>query len=282
MGERSARGAMSGGWPAAAAAVTLGVACVVGAGGCASTPRAPKTPEQAATTAPQTVTPAPAPTPSHVEEPVAATVRGNEPVVIDEGTATASGARELAAVAAAERERRRTAGPATVVINNANLAAHATGNLTIVSGPATKPATAVTSAAEVTKDERYWRDRVHGLRQQWAAAVDSIGELEARAAGLRTRFYAQDDPYVRDGEIKPAWDRTLENLDEAKNRARSLEDQLGAVLEEGRQAGALPGWLRDGIELEPSERPYDKPAHEVAQDDGNLVREPEELGEPPH
>jgi hypothetical protein len=131
------------------------------------------------------------------------------------------------------------------------------------------------------KDERFWRDRVRGLRQQWAAAVDSIGELEARAASLRTRFYAQDDPYVRDGEIKPAWDKALENLDEARHRARSLEDQLGAVLEEGRQAGALPGWLRDGIELEPSERPYDKPDHEVARD-GNLVREPEELGEPPH
>ena len=282
MGERNARGAKNG-WPAAAAAMTLGVACVVAATGCASAPKAPKkTPEQAAATAPQTVTPAPAPTPSHVEEPVAATVRGNQPVVIDEGTATASGAQELAAVAAAERERRRKAGPATVVINNANLAAHATGNLTVVSGPATKPAAAVTSAADVAKDERYWRDRVHGLRQQWAAAVDSIGELESRAASLRTRFYAQDDPYVRDGEIKPAWDRTLENLDEAKDRARSLEDQLGAVLEEGRQAGALPGWLRDGIELEPSERPYDKPEHEVAQDDGNLVREPEELGEPPH
>src|SRR4029078_9636142 len=107
-------------------------------------------------------------------------------------------------------------------------------------------------------------------------------ELEARAASLRTRFYAQDDPYVRDGEIKPAWDPARESLDEAKERARSLEDQLGAVLEEGRQAGALPGWLRDGIELEPSERPYDKPAHEVARERGNRGREPEGLGEPPH
>ena len=282
MGGRSARVAKGGGWPAAAAAVTLGVACVVGAAGCASAPKAPKRAEQAPTTAPQTVTLAPAPTPAHVEEPVAATVRGNEPVVIDEGTATASGAQELAAAAAAERERRRKAGPATVVINNANLAEHATGKLTIVSGSAPSRAAAAAAPPVEPKDERYWRDRVHGLRQQWAAAVDSIGELEARAAGLRTRFYAQDDPYVRDGEIKPAWDCTLENLDEAKDRARSLENQLGAVLEEGRQAGALPGWLRDGIELEPSERPYDKPAHEVAKDDGNLVREPEELGEPPH
>jgi hypothetical protein len=168
-----------------------------------------------------------------------------------------------------------------VVINNANLAQHATGKLTIAqgSGAAGKPSTAT---ADPAKDEQYWRDRVRTLREQWAAAVDSIGELEARAANLRTRFYAQDDPYIRDGEIKPAWDKALENLDEARRRGRALEDQLAATLEEGRQAGALPGWLRDGVELEPSERPYDKPERPVARDDTNLVREPEELGEPPH
>ncbi|HET9767619.1 MAG TPA: hypothetical protein VFS60_12270 [Thermoanaerobaculia bacterium] len=227
----------------------------------------------------------PEPTPQHVEEPVAAAVRSNQPVVIDEGTDTTSAAEELAAAAAAERERRRRSAPATVVINNANLAEHATGKLTIVQGSASPAAASPAAAAAVAaaaKDERYWRNRVHGLREDWAAAVDSIGELEARAAGLRTRFYAQDDPYVRDGEIKPAWDRALENLDQAKQRARSLEDQLAATLEEGRQAGALPGWLRDGMELEPTERPYDRPENTVARDDGNLVREPEELGEPPH
>ncbi|HEV8237821.1 MAG TPA: hypothetical protein VGS57_00460 [Thermoanaerobaculia bacterium] len=278
-----AKAATNGPWPAAAGVVTLGVVCVLGAAGCASAPaKAPRSVEQTAATAPQTVTPPPSPPPSHVEDPVAATVRGNEPVVIDEGTANPSGAQELAAAAAAERERRRNAGPATMVINNANLAQHATGKLTIVSGAEPARAGAAAPANDTAKDERYWRDRVRGLREQWAAAVDAIGELEARAASLRTRFYAQDDPYVRDGEIKPAWDRALENLEESRRKARSLEDQLGAVLEEGRQAGALPGWLRDGIELEPSERPYDKPDHEVARDDGNLVREPEELGQPPH
>jgi hypothetical protein len=262
------------------AAIVLGVACVVASTSCASQP-APQTAEPAPVVAPQTVTPSPAPTPQHVEEPVAAAVRGNQPVVIEEGTNTASGARELAAVAAAERERRRQAGPATVVINNANLAEHATGKLTIVQGSGAPPPISPALAA-AAKDERYWRARVRGLREEWAAAVESIGELETRAAGLRNRFYAQDDPYVRDGQIKPAWDRALESLDAAKQRAQSLEDQLGAVLEEGRQAGALPGWLRDGIELEPTERPYDPPERTVARDDGNLVREPEELGEPPH
>jgi len=262
--------------------VALGLPCLAGGLGCGSAPAPAKTAAQPPPiTAPQTVTPAPAPTPSHVEEPVAATVRGTDPVVIDEGTDKRSGAQELAAVAAAERERRRQAGPRGVVINNANLAQHATGKLTITQG-SSAAATGASGTAGGEKGELYWRDRVRGLREEWAAAVDSIGELEARAASLRTRFYAQDDPYVRDGEIKPAWDRALENLEEAKGRARSLEDQLAVTLEEGRQAGALPGWLRDGIELEPTERPYDRPDRQVASDDANLVREPEELGEPPH
>src|SRR5687768_2817311 len=93
------------------AVLVLGVACVAAATGCAS--QAPPPPEAAPVVAPQTVTLAPQPTPKYVEEPVAAPVRGNQPVVIDEGTPTAHGAEELAAVAAAERERRRRAGPAT-------------------------------------------------------------------------------------------------------------------------------------------------------------------------
>jgi len=89
--------------------------------------------------------------------------------------------------------------------------------------------------------------------------VDSILELQERTAELRTRFYATDDPYVRDGQVKPAWDHALQSLEDARRRARQLENELEATLEEGRQAGALPGWLREGMELEPTERPYDPP-----------------------
>lgn len=248
---------------------------------CASAPKAPPKEAGAPTVTPQTIAPAPAPTPSTVGEPVAAPVRGNEPVVIDEGKAEGAGEQDLATAAAAERQRRRTAAASTLVITDKNLAEHATGKLTLSQGTVTAPAGLSAPSSDVAKDEHYWRQRVHGLREQWATAVDAIGELEARAASLRTRFYAQDDPYVRDGEIKPAWDRALENLDASRERARAFEERLGEALEEGRQGGALPGWLRDGIELEPSERPYDRPEHEVARDDANLVHEPEELGKPP-
>jgi hypothetical protein len=264
----------------AIAALVAGV--TLAGGGCASPAKRAAAPAERAQVAPQTVTLAPAPTPPTVENPVAAPVRTNEPVVIEEG-GSASGEQSLVAAAAAERERRRTAPPPTLVVNDKNLAEHATGKLTVSqgSGAAAAPTTAARQTEAPVKDEQYWRDRVRGLRERWGAAVDSIGELEAKASSLRTRFYAQDDPYIRDGEIKPAWDKSLEDLDEARHRARSLEDQLAVALEEGRQGGALPGWLRDGIELEPSERPYERPERPVMRDDANLVREPEELGQPP-
>jgi hypothetical protein len=265
-------------------------AAVIGAlliAACASSPApAPKASAKAAEPppagAPQTNTAAPAPTPSTVGEPVAARVQTNDAVVIDEGSKAGDGPQTLATAAASERARRRQAGSPALVITNDNLAAHATGKLTISQGNVTAPPpSAAAPAATAVKDEQYWRGRVRALREQWALAVDAITELEARAAGLRTRFYAQDDPYVRDGEIKPAWDRALENLDASRDRARTLEEQLFQTLEEGRQAGALPGWLREGVELEPTERPYEVPPNEVARDDTNLVREPEDLGKPP-
>lgn len=251
---------------------------------CASTSRpAPQTGAavQPSTTPPQTITAPPSPAPATTEEPVAAPVRGTKPIVIDEGTDESSAPPTLAAAAAAERERRRDAPPPVLVVNNKNLADNATGKLSFSQAPA--PAAEAPPATDKNrdKDERYWRDRVRGLRQQWALAVDAITELENRAAGLRTRFYSQDDPYVRDGEVKPAWDRALDNLESARKRARDLEDALAEALEEGRQAGALPGWLRDGIELEPKEHPYTRPDHKVAPDDANIVREPEDLGKPP-
>ncbi|MFW6206659.1 MAG: hypothetical protein ACOC5J_01865, partial [Gemmatimonadota bacterium] len=72
--------------------------------------------------------------------------------------------------------------------------------------------------------------------------------------------YAQDDPYVRDGRIKPAWDRVLDRIGETRSRNGTLREELQQAVQEGRRAGALPGWLREGIELEPA--PEELPAEE--------------------
>lgn len=163
-------------------------------------------------------------------------------------------ANPLIAASAAERRRRQTAPAAVAVINDKNLAEFAEGGkLTIAEGSPDRSAEGLDAAASMARadEELYWRTRVRSLRAEWRESADLIAELEGQAEGLRRQFYAEDDPYVRDRRIKPEWDRTLDRLEEARRAVERSREELAKALEEGRRAGALPGWLRDGAELEP-------------------------------
>lgn len=169
----------------------------------------------------------------------------------------------LVGAALAERARRRDALPPRVVINDKNLASLASqGTLTEDTTAAAKPAasaatiggTGSSSPRALIESEATWRSRGRALRVAWADAARQVRDLQAEAARLRTSFYAEDDPFVRDGQIKPAWDRVLDQLAQARERVARSEELMDAFLEEGRQAGALPGWLREGSELEPQRR----------------------------
>ncbi|MEL7060716.1 MAG: hypothetical protein AAGN46_11885 [Acidobacteriota bacterium] len=110
-----------------------------------------------------------------------------------------------------------------------------------------------TSARSDIRDESYWRDRALELRMGWRRSVDEIADLELESAALRQRFYGEDDPFVRDSEIKPTWDRVLDRLETLRTRSRRYERELEQFLEEGRRAGAMQGWLNQGWELEPTD-----------------------------
>ena len=116
--------------------------------------------------------------------------------------------------------------------------------------------------------ETCWRRRAYELREAWSRSVAEIEELEGRVSDLRWRFYAEDDPWQRDSQIKPAWDRALDELRRAREEAKRYQQRVDDLMDEGRSAGALPGWLREGIELEP------KPADESAERDSADPVEP--------
>ena len=162
----------------------------------------------------------------------------------------------LAAASEREKERRKHVAPVEV-INDKNLAASAEGGqLTIALAQpsnADPDGQAAARIAETTLEEEYWRSNALGLRLDWKEAVDQVADLEEEAAGLRRDFYDEDDPFQRDGEIKPAWDRSLEDLSLARKRVGDSAARLDLFLDEGRRAGALPGWLREGAEYEPVE-----------------------------
>ncbi len=117
--------------------------------------------------------------------------------------------------------------------------------------PELDPPPAVGEGSQI-RDEQYWRSRALELRMAWRRAFDQIGELELESAALRQQFYAEDDPYIRDSQLKPAWDRVLDRLDQLRDQSTRYEQELETFIAEGQRAEALQGWLNQGWELEPT------------------------------
>ena len=155
------------------------------------------------------------------------------------------------------RDERERVGTPVLVVNDENLAEHAEGGR-VTLGLADPPALPDSDAPNEQADkERFWRAKVLDIRRRWREAHDSLEPLEQDAARLRTRFYSEDDPVRRDREIKPQWDRTLDRIAEAERTLTGAREELAVAIEQGRHDGALPGWLREGIELGPAD--FDEP-----------------------
>lgn len=195
------------------------------------------------------------PEPQPAESPVAAPSPPTL-VVIEDSSAEPQAAppQTLGEAAEAERARRATAQKSVLVLDNKSLAAHGKDQkLTVAEGqvPAADSGSGEAEPETEVDAEAYWRERGLEIRQRWRTAHDRIQQLEGEAETLRHQFYSTDDPYVRDGQVKPAWDRVLDDLDQSRRDSERGAQEVERFLEEGREAGALPGWLREGIELEP-------------------------------
>lgn len=236
--------------------------------GCVATPppkSAPETaePEAAKPAEPAPVQPAPAPTPAPAPAPKKPYEGREDIVVLDSGNEQAASSRSLVEAARAERERRAHAGPPVAVITDKNLKKQATGQLTYATPKAVEKGSEAAAEEKPAHDEQYWRSRALEIRLRWRHAADEVKELEKTAAGWRRRFYAERDTYVRDGQIKPEWDRVLDRLEEARAEVKASTQELEEFMESGRREGALPGWLREGVDQEPKEEPEPSNQHEV-------------------
>lgn len=187
--------------------------------------------------------------------------------MLDSGGEKEGSTTSLAEAARAAREQRAHAAPPAHVITNQNLKQYAAKGQITVATPAKqaeeKKDGEPAEEAPVVRDEQYWRSRALEIRLRWHKAADDVSELEQSAAGWRRRFYAENDVYVRNGKIKPEWDRVLDRLEEARAEVDTAKAELAEFLEEGRTAGALPGWLREGIDQEPEEEPEPSNEHKA-------------------
>jgi hypothetical protein len=253
------------------------------AGGCASEGTRPEPLPSQAVTAHR---PEPAPPAAATPAPAAPAPKPETMVIIDPPQAVEERAPTLGEAAQRERERRLAGSrPPVAVINNQNLAQFVKDQKLTVANP--EPGSTgeasdaeATAAAELAEREDYWRQRGLEIRQRWREALDTIAKLEGDSAELRRRFYSTDDPYVRDGQIKPEWDRILAELDRARREAAAAPRDLADFFDEARHAGALPGWLEEGVELEPEAAPEARTRKMPEADIGEPPMVEEDPGDP--
>jgi hypothetical protein len=155
------------------------------------------------------------------------------------------------AVQAAKRERERRAKIKSVrVFTNKDIQEYLAKHKSI---PAEEQADVDDSAPQTQtsetvdpyeKEEQYWRSRYRDAAARITAAKDKINQLQAEADDLTRAFYATADPHKRE-EINDERNKRLEDMDLAKGELDEANVALDALQEEGRKAGALPGWFRD-------------------------------------
>jgi hypothetical protein len=220
----------------------------------------------------------PAATPAAAAPPKAQAPRDDAPVVVDPGGGDGKEV-SLAEAAHAERERRAHAGQPVAVINDKTLPKYAAKGQITVAAPKEKKKDGETqtpgaAAAEPARDEQYWRRRALDIRERWRQADDDVKSLEQRSAELRQKFYLESDDFNRDNQIKPEWDRVLDKLRQARLDVEVSQKELADFLEEGRAAGALPGWLREGEDEEPEPAKKEKEAQPPAEAIDTPILEP--------
>lgn len=223
-------------------------------------------PEETPVAEPEETVPLAAEAPVQETPPETSEPEDDSLVVIDTGVIDVTERPQtLADAARAERERRHVATPTDIVITDKTLEEFATGDLTVAS-PSTADQEKESEASELQREmaekEAYWRASAREIRQAWRDAYDQIPVLEEKVFQLRQAFFREDDGFYRDAEIKPAWDRAIEQLEQAHLEVEARQEELVVFLEEGHGAGALPGWLREGIDLEPDPQVVEEPTAE--------------------
>ena len=108
---------------------------------------------------------------------------------------------------------------------------------------------AVRSAAMVNsgrggKDEAYWRRRAEPLRQRLQRSTNQLNIAKARLEGLKADGVDIALANGRSSPIESERQRQIALVRELEARVSSDEQAMKDLEDEGRRAGALPGWFR--------------------------------------
>jgi hypothetical protein len=104
-------------------------------------------------------------------------------------------------------------------------------------------------ASDVARDDKGrseadWRALVSHQKALVTDGEARVRDLETRTKQLENDFYAMSDGNRRDAVIKPAWDRSREDLTKARQELEDARRVLDDLSEDARKSNAPPGWLR--------------------------------------
>ena len=95
------------------------------------------------------------------------------------------------------------------------------------------------------KDEAYWRRRAEPIRQQLGYSTERLNAAKKRLENLKADEGL--DVSVANGRSSPAQaerQRQASLVQELETQVQYLEQRMKNLEDEGRKAGALPGWFR--------------------------------------
>jgi cytoskeletal protein RodZ len=104
-----------------------------------------------------------------------------------------------------------------------------------------KPATVVN---ESEKGEAYWRGRFAPIRAEGLQILEKLAFLRRRIYELTVELSGIGPLNARRGGVETERQRLITEADALDSQFAANKARQGAVLEEGRVVGALPGWFR--------------------------------------
>ncbi len=94
------------------------------------------------------------------------------------------------------------------------------------------------------RSEVQWRRIMDSAQALVADGERRVKDLEIKSKQLENDFYAQSDGFRRDGVIKPAWDKSRDELAQARANLEAARKSLDDLSEDARRSNTPPGWLR--------------------------------------
>jgi hypothetical protein len=94
------------------------------------------------------------------------------------------------------------------------------------------------------RSEADWRALVSRQNMLVLNGEARVRELETKSKQLENDFYAMSDGNRRDAVVKPAWDKSRDDLAKARLELEGARKALEDLAEDARKSNAPPGWLR--------------------------------------